>query len=108
MTEPFDDEKLYDEEAQSFGPYSIRNYREILQRFNYGRYEERFRALANGHKLSPNQRPKLDQTQFASLMKELAEQLLASREDDPLGNPKNYQTARRLLLANDFEEDEDC
>lgn len=106
MKEPFDDGKLYDEGAQSFGPIEIRNYREVLRAYNYGLYEKRFRALANSQKLSPNLRPKLDQAQFALLMKDLADHLLTPREPDPLASPKNQQTAQRLLLANDFEEDE--
>jgi hypothetical protein len=106
MKEPFDDEKLYDGGAQSFGPIEIRNYREVLRRYNYTRYEKRFRALANAQGLCSSQRPKLDQAQFAVLMKDLTDQLLTPREPDPLANPKNQQTAKRLLLANDFEEDE--
>jgi hypothetical protein len=105
MKEPFDDEKLYGEDVQNFGPIEIRNYREVLRSYNYGRYEKRFRALANRQVLSPNQRPKLDRAQFASLMNELADQLLTPREPDPLTNPRNQQSASVLLLANDFEED---
>ncbi len=103
----FDDEKLYDEDAQSFGPFAVRNYKEVLQSYNYRRYEKRFRALADSQKLSTRQRPKLDQSQFAALMKELADRLLTSRDPDPLDDPKSQQAAFRLLLANDFEEDED-
>jgi hypothetical protein len=105
MKEPFADEKLYDEDAQSFGPVEIRNYREVLRGYNYTRYETRFRALANRQSLSPHQRPKLTETQFASLIEDLTDRLLRPREEDPLANPKNQQTAQRLLLANDFEED---
>ena len=107
MKESFDDEKLYDDDAQAFGPFAVRNYREVLQGYNYSRYEQRFRALAGSNKLAPSQRPKLDENQFSVLMKDLSAQLLTSREPDPLSNAASQKAAQRLLILQDFEEDED-
>ena len=107
MKEPFDDAKLYDDAAQAFGSFAIRNAKEVLQSYNYSQYEQRFRSLADRHKLAPGQRPKLDETQFSILMKDLATHLLTSREPDSLGNAACQKAAQRLLILQDFHEDED-
>jgi hypothetical protein len=105
--EPFNDEKLYDEEAQSFGPIVIRNYLEVLRGYNFDRYEKRFREGADAKALSSSQRPKLDENQFAKLLGKLRNELLTIREADPLDNPVNRKAALRLLLADEFQADED-
>ena len=102
MKEPYDDEKLYCEEQCDFGPIVTRNYREVLQSYNYSAYEQRFRARADSYKLSPSQRPKLDKNQFALLMKQLSDTMLRPGAEDPLENEKNAKAARRLLLYHDF------
>ncbi len=106
MKEPFEDGKLYDEDAQSFGPIEIRNYREVLRGYSYRLYVQRFRDWANANRLRPAQRPKLDEAQFAALMNDLCDKLLRPREEDPLANPKNQELALRLLLFGEFEEDD--
>jgi hypothetical protein len=105
--EPFDDQKLYDEEGQSFGPIVIRNYQQVLRGYCFDRYEKRFRERADANKLFSSQRPKLDEGQFAKLIGKLRKDLLRCREPDPLSNPTNREATLRLLLVEDFEEDED-
>jgi hypothetical protein len=105
--EPFDDQKLYDEDGQGFGRIVVRNHDEVLSRYSFERYERRFRERADGNELSSGQRPKLDENQFAKLIGELRKDLLRSREADPLSNPVNRKAVLRLLLTNDFEDDEE-
>jgi hypothetical protein len=104
---PFDDEKLYDEEAQSFGRITIRNFPEVFRAYSYDRYQKRFRERADANKLSSSQRPKLDEDQFAPLIEKFRTGLLACQGPDPLSDSTNRKTALRLLLDADFEEDED-
>jgi hypothetical protein len=102
MKEPYDDEKLYCEEQCDFGPIVTRNYKEVLQSYSYNEYQRRFGAQADSHELSPNQRPKLDKDQFASLMKQLSDTMLRPGEADPLEDEKTAEAARRLLLYHEF------
>ena len=104
MNESFDDEKLYTEQ-QEFGLVTVRNYQEVIQKYGYSRYVHRFRMMANAHRLSPNQRPKLDASEFASLMKKLGDTLVISSERDLLKSEKNAKIVFRLLLSNLFDED---
>ena len=106
MKEPYDDGRLYGHEQRDF-PVAMRNFREVLRGHGYNRYEKRFRALAASHQLSPAQRPKLDANQFAALMKELRDSILISGEEDFLENEKNVKAARRLLIYDEFTDDDD-
>ena len=104
MKETFDDEKLYSDQ-QEFGPISVRNYGQVVQKYDYRRYVHRFRTMAQAHRLVPGQRPKLDENQFASLMKQLTDALLVSDERKLLQSEQNVKIAFRLLLSNLFDED---
>jgi hypothetical protein len=108
MKERYDDGKLYSDDNRFFGPVAIRNYKEVLKSHNYSRYEKRFRALANRRKLSPDQRPKLNQEQFSVLMKQLSDAILAHGEQYLLEDEKNVKAARKLLIYDKFSEDETC
>jgi hypothetical protein len=102
MKESYDDERMYCDDFEF--PVEIRNYREVMRSHDYSRYEKRFRALADSHQLSPAQRPKLDKTQFAALLKELRDAIAVTGEEDFLDNEKNMKAARRLLIYDQFEE----
>jgi hypothetical protein len=96
MTEPYEDNRYYCDE-QDFGG-AVKNYTKVLPRYNYSRYVARFRALADHHRLSRNQRPKLGQKEFDSFMRKLGDTLVAVGEDRFLEDPKTVKLASRLLI----------
>jgi hypothetical protein len=109
MNEAFDDEKLYSEERQC-DDLIIRNYKEVLQKYSYRDYVERFRLLAKKNELSPEQRPKLDANEFSSRIKKLVDTILNSREENlfKFNNEKRKKIAFKLLISDFLEEDWLC
>jgi hypothetical protein len=104
MKERFNDDGYYSEE-QDFGDITVRNCRKVLAKYHYSRYVARFRALADQHELSRDQRPKLDQNEFDSFMRKLGDSLAAFGEDGFLEDPKTVQLASRLLILGLLDED---
>jgi hypothetical protein len=104
MKESYTDENHYGPD-QDFGSVAIRNYGQVLQKYNYGRYVNRFRALADRKRLSPAQRPKLDENEFAELMKKLVDSFVNLGEGKFLKNEKSQKVASRLLIGSLFNEE---
>jgi len=97
MKERYEDDRYYCDE-QDFGGIAVKNYTKVLPKYNYSRYLTRFRAMADRHKLSRDQRPKLDEAQFDSLMNKLGDRLVAVGEDRFLDDAKTVKVASRLLI----------
>src|SRR5215470_16541724 len=97
MKEPYEDDRHYCDE-QNFGGIAVKNYTKVLPKYNYSRYVARFRALADRHRLSRDQRPKLGQKEFDSFMRKLGDSLVAVGEDRFLEDPKTVKLASRLLI----------
>jgi len=107
MKERFDDEKLYCADCQS-DFIVVRNYQEVLQRYTYQDYENKFRECAAQNTLLTTQRPKLKETEFCSLRQQLLEATANFREDPLLVSEKNEKAVLRLLLTDALHEDYGC
>lgn len=104
MKERYEDDTYYCDE-QDFGGIAVKNYTKVLPKYNYSRYVTRFRALADGHKLSRDQRPKLGQAEFDSLLNSLGDRLVAVGEDRFLDDARTVKIASRLLILGLFDAD---
>ena len=104
MKEPFDDERYYSAE-QDFGGVGVTNFAKVLRSYCYDRYVRRFQTMADQHRLSKNQRPKLNETEFDQLMSELRNALAQSGEKHFLDTPRAQRISGRLLVNGLFDVD---
>ena len=103
MKERYDDEKLYNKGW--FDSIPIRNYKEVLHKYSYIDYVRKFRLMAKRNKLSPSQRPKLNESEFSVMRDKLIETIMNFGEEKLLEGEKNRRIVFRLLLSNTLDED---
>lgn len=104
MKEPFDDEKYYTGE-QAFGGICVSNFQKVLKEYNYTRYVNRFRQLADNGGLKRSQRPKLNKQEFDKLFDNLKLHYTEVGDRKFLRNKKTIKLSSRLLCESLFDED---
>jgi hypothetical protein len=104
MKEPFDDDKYYSDE-QDFAGVAVTNFVKVLKSYSYERYNRRFKAMADHHRLTPAQRPKLNAAEYAVQLDYLWKTIARVGEAHLLADPKAQKFASRLLVSGLFDTD---
>jgi hypothetical protein len=74
------------------------NYFETIMKYSYSKYVRRFRIKASNQMLFPDQRPKLNETEFYKRIKVLRDFMESSEEKELFLSQKRTKIIRRLLL----------
>jgi hypothetical protein len=83
---------------------SVVNSFETIMKYSYSKYVERFRIKANHQMLFPEQRPKLNESEFNRQISILKDFLENSEEKELFISQKRLKIIRRLLLDDILKE----